>query len=65
MSDEVPVVVATPLPAGLRAIIAGVDRRVRLLADDDLLPPQLFPGDHQGDPGFRRTDAQHAAFVTC
>ena len=27
-----------------------------------LLPPQLFPGDHQGDPGFRRTDAQHVGF---
>ncbi len=56
------VVLATPLDPGLRALITDVDPAVTLLVDDDLLPPQRYPGDHSGDPGYRRTPAQQEAF---
>ena len=56
------VAVATPLPAELRHLITDVDPRVELLVDDDLLPPMRHPGDHDGDPAFRRTPEQQAAF---
>ena len=56
------VAVATPLPAELRHQITDVDPRVELLVDDDLLPPMRHAGDHDGDPAFRRTADQQAAF---
>ncbi len=61
--DTVTVVLATPLEPDLRHLITDVDPRVRLLVDDDLLPPQRFPGDHTGDPGYRRTEGQQTAFA--
>jgi phosphoglycerate dehydrogenase-like enzyme len=33
-----------------------------LLANDSLLPPQRFPGDHDGDPEFVRTPEQRVEF---
>jgi len=56
------VAIATPLPHELRHLITDVDSGVQLLVDDALLPPQRHPGDHSGDPAFRRTVAQQAAF---
>ena len=56
------VAIATPLDAELRHLITDVDPAVELLVDDALLPPQRHPGDHDGDPDFRRTPAQQAAF---
>jgi len=56
------VVLATPLAPALRHLITDIGQRVRLLADDDLLPQQRHPGDHGGDPGFRRTPLQQSAF---
>ena len=56
------VAVATPLPTELRTLITDVDPGVELLVDDDLLPPMLYPGDHSGDPAYRRTPEQQAAF---
>ncbi|QNK79554.1 D-2-hydroxyacid dehydrogenase [Nakamurella sp. PAMC28650] len=61
-SDPVTVVLATPLAPDLRHLITDVDPRVALLVDDELLPPQRFPGDHSGDPAYRRTPGQQAAF---
>jgi hypothetical protein len=43
-------------------LVADVDPSVELLVDDSLLPPQRFPGDHEGDPAFRRTPRQQASF---
>lgn len=43
-------------------MITDVDPSVELLADDALLPPQRFPGDHDGDPAYRRTLEQQRAF---
>ncbi len=56
------VAIATPLPADLRHLITDVDPGIELLVDDDLLPPMRHPGDHDGDPAFRRTPDQQAAF---
>ncbi len=56
------VIVATPLPVELRGLITDVDPGVELLVDDDLLPPMRYPGDHSGDPAYRRTPQQQAAF---
>lgn len=56
------IVLATPLPPELRSIITDVDPRVELIVDDDLLPPQRHPGDHTGDPAFRRTADQQRRF---
>jgi len=60
--DAITVVLATPLAPELRQLITDVDPRVTLLVDDDLLPPQRFPGDHSGDPGYHRSAEQQAAF---
>lgn len=61
-NDRVRVVLATPLAPDLRSIITDVDPRVDLLVDDELLPPQRFPGDHTGDPAHRRTGEQDQRF---
>ena len=62
MSPTIKVAIATPLDPGLRHLVTDVDPSVDLLVDDALLPPQRFPGDHEGDPGFRRTHRQQARF---
>lgn len=62
MSPTIKVAVATPLAPDLRHLITDVDPCVELLVDDTLLPPQLFPGDHSGDPDFVRTPDQQRAF---
>src|SRR4051812_10350495 len=62
MSASIKVALATPLAPELRHLITDVDPTVVLLADDDLLPAQRFPGDHDGDPTFVRTPEQQAAF---
>lgn len=61
-TDTLRVVLATPLAPELRHLITDVDPRVELLADDELLPPQRFPGDHGGDPGYHRTPEQAERF---
>ena len=62
MSSTIKVAIATPLEPGLRHLLTNVDPSVDLLVDDALLPPQRFPGDHVGDPDFRRTPEQQATF---
>jgi phosphoglycerate dehydrogenase-like enzyme len=61
-SSQLTVVLATPLDPDLRHLITDVDPRVEFLVDDELLPPQRFPGDHVGDPAFERTPEQWDAF---
>lgn len=63
MPTPVRIVLATPLAPELRSLITKVDPAVELVVDDALLPPQRFPGDHDGDPGFRRTPAEQDAFA--
>lgn len=58
----VTVVLATPLAPELRHLITEVDERIELLAHDELLPPQRYPGDHTGEPAFCRTPQQQESF---
>jgi phosphoglycerate dehydrogenase-like enzyme len=51
---EVPVMIASPLEEELAGRVVEADPRVELLFDAALLPPARYPGDHAGDPGFRR-----------
>jgi phosphoglycerate dehydrogenase-like enzyme len=51
---EVRVMIASPLEEELAGRVAAADPRVELLFDPALLPPARYPGDHAGDPGFRR-----------
>jgi len=62
VTNPVRIAITTPLDPDLRPLITAVDPRIEVLVDDELLPPQRFPGDHDGDPSFRRTDDQQAAF---
>jgi phosphoglycerate dehydrogenase-like enzyme len=48
------VMIATPLEEELAERVAAADPRVELLFDPDLLPSARYPGDHGGDPEFRR-----------
>jgi len=48
------VMIATPLEQELAGRVAASDPRVELLFDPALLPPARYPGDHGGDPEFRR-----------
>jgi glyoxylate/hydroxypyruvate reductase len=48
------VMIATPLEEELAGRVAAADPRVELLFDPALLPPARYPGDHGGDPEFRR-----------
>ena len=48
------VMIATPLERELADRVAAADPRVELLFDPALLSPARYPGDHGGDPGFRR-----------
>ncbi|MEO5834523.1 MAG: D-2-hydroxyacid dehydrogenase [Nakamurella sp.] len=63
MSHTIRVALATPLAPELRHLITDVHPTVELIVDDDLLPIQRFPGDHDGDPDYRRSAAQQDAFM--
>jgi phosphoglycerate dehydrogenase-like enzyme len=56
------VVVATPLADALVAWLQDALPDVDVVADASLLPPQRWPADFVGDPAFRRTSDQQAAF---
>lgn len=57
---RVVVVIATPLEAGLVALIADVDDRLDVRYQPDLLPPPRFPCDHRGIGSFQRTEKQES-----
>ena len=61
-TDRLRVVVATPLSEELCARIEELEPRVELIRDQALLPPMRWPGDHAGEPNFRRTDAEEEFF---
>jgi phosphoglycerate dehydrogenase-like enzyme len=54
------VVIASPLQDWLARRIARADPRVELHFEPSLLPPARWPGDHLGDPAFRRDAAAQA-----
>ena len=55
-------VAATPLPEELAERVRAAEPRLDLVVEQDLLPPQLHPGDHQGDPAFERSAADQRRF---
>lgn len=58
MTTKTTVAIAVPLEAELVERIRAVDPSVTVLYEPELLPPERFPADHSGDPGFRRTPEQ-------
>ncbi|WP_372594202.1 D-2-hydroxyacid dehydrogenase [Actinotalea sp.] len=56
------VAVVTPLPEELCALLTRLEPRIDLRCEQDLLPPMRWPGDHDGDPAFRRSPAEQARF---
>lgn len=62
MSNTLRMVLATPLPENLCVRFEEAAPGVELVRDHSLLPPMRHPGDHDGDPAFRRTPEQQAAF---
>jgi phosphoglycerate dehydrogenase-like enzyme len=59
----VTVVVATPIEQELVERLRGVDERLEVLYERDLLPPPRWPSDHAGDPSWERTPEQEARFT--
>ena len=62
MTTQTTVAIAVPLEAELVERIRAVDPSVTVLYEPDLLPPERFPADHSGDPGFRRTPEQEERY---
>lgn len=62
MTNTLRMVLATPLPEELCVQLEQEAPGVELVRDHSLLPPMRHPGDHDGDPSFRRTPEQQAAF---
>ncbi len=62
MSNTLRMVLATPLPEELCVQLEREAPGLELVRDHALLPPMRYPGDHDGDPAFRRTPEQQAAF---
>jgi phosphoglycerate dehydrogenase-like enzyme len=62
MTSQTTVAIAVPLEAELVERIRAVDPSVTVLYDPELLPPERFPADHSGDPGFRRTPEQEERY---
>jgi phosphoglycerate dehydrogenase-like enzyme len=56
------VVAATPISEELIDRITTIEPRIDFVHEPDLLPPQRFAGDHQGDSDFTRTPQQQHRF---
>lgn len=55
-------VAAGPLSDELADRIRAAEPRLDLVVEQDLLPPQLHPGDHAGDPDFTRSEADERRY---
>lgn len=62
MSARLRVVVAAPLAPELCELLTTREPRIDLIVDQTLLPPMRHPADFAGDPSFRRTPEQQAAY---
>jgi phosphoglycerate dehydrogenase-like enzyme len=60
--ERLRVAIAAPVPPGLTDLLTQREPRIELLYDPELLPPMRHPADFDGDPGFRRTAEQQAAY---
>lgn len=62
LPDRLRVVAATPIPEELAQVIREREPRVDFVVEHDLLPSMRYPGDHPGNPSFRRTPEAQARF---
>jgi phosphoglycerate dehydrogenase-like enzyme len=58
--DRTRVLIASPLEAELVERIRAAEPRAEVVYEPDLLSPARYPGDHRGDPEFRRDPAAEA-----
>jgi phosphoglycerate dehydrogenase-like enzyme len=58
--DRTRVLIASPLEAELVERIREAEPRAEVVYEPDLLPPARYPGDHRGDPEFRRDHGAEA-----
>jgi len=56
-------VIASPLEAELVARLRGVDERLDVRFEPELLPQPRYPSDHHGEDGFERTPEQEERFT--
>lgn len=62
MTGRLRVAVAAPLAPELCELLTTLEPRIDLVVDQTLLPPMRHPADFSGDPSFRRSPAQQAAY---
>lgn len=62
MTGRLRVVVAAPLAPELCDLLTAREPRIDLVVDHSLLPAMRHPADFSGDPSFRRTPEQQAAY---
>ncbi len=61
-NDRLRVAVGNPLPEALCDLVERLEPRVQMVREQSLLPPMRWAGDFQGDPAFRRSAGEEAAF---
>lgn len=61
-TKQLHVFVGTPLSDEHARLIESLEPRVRLMLEQDLLPPVRWPSDHTGDPAFKRLLRQQGRF---
>lgn len=62
MTFHTTVAIAVPLEAEYVEQIRSIDPSITVLYEPDLLPPERYPADHEGDPSFARTPEQEARY---
>jgi phosphoglycerate dehydrogenase-like enzyme len=61
-SNRLRVVASTPISEELIELVVAAEPRVDFIRDQSLLPPMRTPGDHAGDPAYRRSPEHQRAF---
>jgi phosphoglycerate dehydrogenase-like enzyme len=61
--DRIPLVITSYLEPELVDQLRGVDDRLDVRFEPDLLPPPVYPSDHRGDPAWSRTPEQEQRFA--
>jgi len=61
-ANRLRVVAATPISEELIELVVAAEPRIDFIRDQSLLPPMRRPGDHGGDPAFRRSEQQQRGF---
>jgi phosphoglycerate dehydrogenase-like enzyme len=64
VTEGLTIVIASPLEAEHVERIRGVDPRLTVLYDPELLPKPRYHADHTGDPAWKRTPEQQERFLS-